>query len=91
VVFNSHATTLVPNDTNGVQDIFLHDRRLGITTRVSVDSHGVQAQGRSSTPSISGDGRHVGFYSFASNLVPGDTNGVPDVFVKSFYFSKARL
>jgi Tol biopolymer transport system component len=88
--FKSEASNLVPNDKNGVQDVFLHDRRLGKTTRVSVDTNGVEALGRSSTPSISADGRHVGFYSHASNLVPGDTNGVPDVFVKSFYFSTAR-
>jgi hypothetical protein len=82
VVFKSPANNLVLNDTNGEQDIFLRDCILGTTTRVNVDSQGAQAQGRSSQPVISADGRFVGFYSFAANLVPGDTNGEPDVFLR---------
>jgi hypothetical protein len=53
----------------------------GDTTRVSLDSSGVQGSGNSSDPSISSDGRYVAFVSSASNLVSGDTNGVGDVFV----------
>jgi hypothetical protein len=81
VAFKSFASTLVPGDTNGMQDIFLRDCRLGTTTRVSVDSQGLQANGPSSQPAISADGRTVGFYSSAFNLVPGDTNATLDVFV----------
>src|SRR5438045_9191507 len=52
------------------------------TKRVSVASLGAQGNGDSEGPSISTDGRFVAFYSLASNLVAGDTNGVRDVFVR---------
>ena len=83
VVFASSAASLVPEDTNGVDDVFVRDRATGTTTRVSVASDGTQANGPSSSglTTISGDGRFVAFSSSATNLVPGDTNGVRDVFV----------
>jgi Tol biopolymer transport system component len=81
VVFSSYGSTLVGGDTNVKSDIFVHDCRIGTTTRVSVDSSGVQSNADSYLPGISSDGRYVVFQSFASNLVPGDTNGVTDVFV----------
>ncbi|HYC21145.1 MAG TPA: DUF4215 domain-containing protein [Candidatus Bathyarchaeia archaeon] len=81
VAFASLASNLVPNDTNGQFDIFVHDRVSGTTERVSVDSNGVEANGRSLNPVISADGRYVAFVSQATNLVPGDTNGHFDVFV----------
>ena len=73
VAFTSEATTLVDNDTNGVADIFVHDRQEGQTTRVSVPSNGAQGNDSSHTPSISGDGRYVAFASNADNLIPNDT------------------
>jgi len=81
VAFESIASNLVPGDTNGVSDVFVHDRLTGQTTRVSVASDGTQGHSASDHPSISADGRYVAFESFASNLVPGDTNGKRDVFV----------
>jgi Tol biopolymer transport system component len=81
VGFKSQATNLVPGDTNGAEDIFVHDRQTGVTQRVSVDSAGNQGNGWSEGPAISADGRYVAFYSLATNLVPGDTNGQWDVFV----------
>jgi Tol biopolymer transport system component len=81
VAFPSWATNLVPGDTNGREDIFVHDRETGETTRVSVSSAGVQANGHSLYPSISADGRYVAFTSDATNLVPGDTNDRMDIFV----------
>jgi len=81
VAFRSSARNLVGGDTNGVDDIFVRDRVAGVTTRVSVDSNGVQGTGFSSDPSISADGRYVAFVSDSSNLVPGDTNRFRDVFV----------
>ncbi|MGB7875050.1 MAG: hypothetical protein WBL25_11755, partial [Anaerolineales bacterium] len=81
VAFQSEANNLVSGDTNGAEDIFVHDRQTGITTRVSVDSSGVQANAASSTPVISDDGRYIVFSSAGSNLVAGDTNGKTDVFV----------
>jgi Tol biopolymer transport system component len=80
VAFQSLATNLVANDTNVVQDIFVHDRQTGQTTRVSILSNGTQPNSASSNPSISGDGLSVAFVSAATNLVDNDTNGVPDVF-----------
>ncbi len=81
VAFESLASNLVDGDTNRVSDVFVHDRQTGKTTRVSVDSRGRQANGGSAAPSLSGDGRFVGFGSYASNLVDGDTNQDIDVFV----------
>src|SRR5687768_4307139 len=81
VVFVSSATTLVSGDTNGKDDIFVHDRFWGVTTRVSVTSSGEQANNHSSSPAISPDGRYVAYVSFATNLVPNDTNNQGDIFV----------
>jgi Tol biopolymer transport system component len=81
VAFDSTASNLVSGDTNGVKDVFVHDRQTGATIRVSVDSGGAQGSGDSANPAISSDGRYVAFDSAAANLVAGDTNGVRDVFV----------
>jgi Tol biopolymer transport system component len=80
VAFESGASNLVPGATRA-GDIFVRDRATGATERVSVGSNGTQANGFSSGPAISADGRYVGFHSEASNLVPGDTNGATDAFV----------
>jgi Tol biopolymer transport system component len=81
VSFDSWADTLVSNDSNRTVDVFVHDRQTGVTKRVSVDSANVAGNNQSVGASISGDGRYVAFYSWADNLVPGDTNSVADVFV----------
>jgi Tol biopolymer transport system component len=81
IAFRSRASNLVPGDTNGAEDVFVHDQQTRQTTRVSVASDGSQANGGSGAASISADGRFVGFNSVASNLVAGDTNGDSDVFV----------
>ncbi|WP_053764206.1 S8 family serine peptidase [Streptomyces sp. AS58] len=81
VAFTSQASNLVPGDTNGSLDIFVNDRRAQTTHRVSVATGGAQGNDFSLTPTLSGDGRHVGFNSAATNLVPGDTNGQTDAFV----------
>lgn len=81
VAFSSNASNLVPGDTNGSTDVFVRDVVAATTTRVSVNSDGSQAEGNSRQPSISSDGRYVAFSSSASNLVVGDTNWAPDVFV----------
>jgi len=80
VAFFSFASNLVVNDTNNTGDIFIHDCQTGETTRVSVSTHGGQSDGLSDVPSLSADGRFVSFYSYASNLVNGDTNQRLDVF-----------
>ena len=74
VLFSSVANNLVPNDTNGATDVFVHDRETGVTERVSVDSSGGQADGNSYSAALSADGRYVVFVSSAANLVAGDAN-----------------
>lgn len=87
--FVSKASNLVPNDTNGRNDVFLHDRQTGETKRISVSSTGAQGTGGSGVGgnatyvpiSISADGRYVVFNSDFTNLVSNDTNANRDVFV----------
>lgn len=82
VAFYSSASNLVPSDTNAAGDVFVHDRQSGQTMRVSVATGGVQTGGAARDfPSISGNGRYVGFWSRAADLVPGDTNATGDVFL----------
>ena len=82
VTFTSHSDNLVLCDTNNAQDVFLHDRLSAVTTRVSVGTGGDEADNSSSLPAINANGRYVVFASRATNLVPGDTNGVQDIFVR---------
>lgn len=82
VVIISASTNLVPDDTNSLEDIFVRDRQTGTIERVNVSDSGEQANGYTGLAAISGDGRFVAFVSTASNLVPGDTNGREDVFVR---------
>ena len=79
--FHSDASNLVPEDTNGGPDVFLHDHLTGVTEMVSVASDGTHGDSTSKDPSISADGRLVAFWSYAGNLVTGDTNSLTDVFV----------
>lgn len=81
VAFESDATNLVADDTNGVRDVFVKDLETGASVRVSVATGGGQADGPSFHPAISHDGDFVVFESDATNLVPNDTNGVRDIFV----------
>jgi cold shock CspA family protein len=80
VAFESQAYDLVTGDTNGVYDIFVHDRQTGVTSRVSVASDGAQGNAESQYPSLSADGRYVAFVSQAS-LVSDDTNGMSDIYL----------
>jgi Tol biopolymer transport system component len=82
VAFISRSSNLVPGDINGKEDAFVHDRQTGETYMVSVDSNGIQANAFSMLPAINSDGRCVAFQSTSTNLVPGDTNGRMDVFVR---------
>ncbi|HEY5999473.1 MAG TPA: Ig-like domain-containing protein [bacterium] len=82
VLFTSRAATLVDGDSNGTWDVFVRDMQTGVTTRVSTDSAGVQADGLANGCAISGDGRYALFSSYAGNLVEGDTNATADIFVK---------
>ena len=91
VAFSSGASNLVPGDTNGSYDVFVHNLQTGQTRRVSIPSDGrTQGNGDSLYPSISADGRFVAFWSRASNLVAGDTNGAPDVFLHDCQTGQTR-
>ena len=82
VAFTSTASNLaIKGDNNGDADIFVHDRVTLKTNRVSISSKLKEGNSSSYSPSLSGDGRLVAFVSYASNLVPRDTNRRPDVFV----------
>ncbi len=81
VTFKSDASNLVPGDNNGTDDIFVYDRTTRSIERVSVSDAGVEGNSTSFSPSLSADGRYVTFNSTANNLVPGDNNGVFDIFV----------
>ncbi len=82
VVFESEATNLVPGDTNQRRDIFRFDVASADLERVSVSNDGSQADSGSTHGSVSGNGETIAFTSYATNLVPGDTNNQNDVFVR---------
>lgn len=86
VSFHSDSSNLVPNDLNGVADIFAYNRDSGQMIRVNVSAEGLEANGTSGFASISPSGQAVTFYSFADNLIDDDTNGKADVFVYSPIF-----
>jgi hypothetical protein len=72
VAFSSNASNLVANDNNGTRDIFVRDRLLNTTTRISVTSAGEERIGDSTAPDIGASGRFVVFLSTAP-LVADDT------------------
>lgn len=83
--------SLDPMDVNELSDVYVRDVTSGVTELISRSSSGLPAAGPpddpqqldrlSSHPAISPDGRFIAFDSTAINLVPGDTNGMRDVFV----------
>src|SRR2546426_1636880 len=93
VAFWSNATNLVADDTNGVDDVFVHDRLTGVTERVSVDSSGGHANDTSSgggtsfpgqaenSPATSADRGDVAFVALSFNIKTHDTNAGRDVLV----------
>ena len=82
LAFESNMPDLVPGDTNATYDVFVHDVRTGQTEMVSVDPSGKAGNGKSTSPSISADGRFVAFLSQATNLVPGRTSRRFGVFLR---------
>lgn len=83
ITFSSWSTNLVPGDTNGRLDVFVHDLSTGKTMRASVASNGAQGNDISGGPTFEYYGSLVAFQSLASNLVVGDANGQVDCFVRS--------
>jgi hypothetical protein len=83
VAFDSDAANMVPGDTNNAADVFIYDLQTGVARLMSVDSAGNQANygaGSAYAPAINADGHVVVFESWSTNLVPGDTNNIPDLF-----------
>ncbi|MBL8842682.1 MAG: hypothetical protein JNL90_14270 [Planctomycetes bacterium] len=82
VMFSSYASNLIASDTNGRQDVFVRDLVAGTTGRVSNGNGGVESDSDALSFSMSDDGQRVVFWSHATNLVSGDTNNAPDVFLR---------
>jgi Tol biopolymer transport system component len=89
--FASDADNLVPGDTNGLRDVFVRSLLFGTNALVSVATNGLGADGMSTEPAISGDGRYVAFTSVADNLVAGDANQARDVFVRDLLAGTTAL
>ncbi|MCP3997784.1 MAG: hypothetical protein GY722_22385 [bacterium] len=81
ITFASASTNLVPGDTNGAWDVFMYDVATAATTRISVDSGGIQGNDESGSAMINADGSIITYHSEATNLVAGDTNGQQDIFM----------
>ena len=81
VAFASRAPDLDPACANGVLQLFARDLVAGVTVCLSRNEAGEAADGSVTAPVVSADGRRVAFRSAATNLVPGDGNGTPDIFL----------
>lgn len=95
VGFMSQAANLVANDTNAAWDTFIHDRTTGKTIRVNTTPQNLQSTGDSfpfqSRPSISADGRFIGFESGAKDLTADDSdNAMTDVFLRDTLLNKQK-
>jgi len=82
IVFTSDATNLIAADSNGQPDLFVKDLATGKVQRVSLTYVGRQINDAATNPSFSPDGKKITFVSWATNLLAGDTNGAPDIFVR---------
>ncbi len=94
VAFVSAATNLVPNDTNGRDDVFVRDRQTGQTKMVSINFAGTGGGDQhSSTPTITPDGRYVVFSTSSSNLVADDPTTLlyGAIFVRDLQLNVTKL
>jgi Tol biopolymer transport system component len=82
VAFSSFGSTLVPGDNNYTWDVFVRDRTLGATERVTVNSSEMEANANSGYAALTAVGEAVAFHSYASNLIPSDANGISDIFLR---------
>ena len=93
-LFESTASDLVAGDSNKVSDVFVRDLANGTNILVSVSTNGGfgnRNSGKSGSAVMTPDGRYVAFVSSASNLVPGDSNGIPDIFVRDLQLGTTTL
>jgi len=91
VAFDTHASNMVDDDTNGWLDVFVHNMVTGKTKRVSVSSSGGQGDYPSWYATVSADGRFVAFASQARNLVDNDTNNREDIFVHDVWTGETEI
>lgn len=92
VVFTSGADNLVTNDNNGVLDVFVFDQQTQLLTLVSSNYSGAgAANGRSIALDLSTNGQWLLFQSQATDLMPGDTNGVVKLFLKNLSTGSTTL
>jgi Tol biopolymer transport system component len=90
-LFESSASDLVAGDTNNATDVFIRDLVNGTNLLVSVSTNGGFGNGNSGSAVMTPDGRYVAFVSSASNLVTGDSNGIPDIFVRDMQLGTTTL
>ena len=90
-LFESSASDLVAGDTNGATDIFVRDLVCNATLLVTISTNGGVANGICRGSMMTPDGRYVAFVSAANNLVTGDTNMIPDVFVRDMQTGTTTL
>jgi Tol biopolymer transport system component len=90
VIMSGWGYDLVPNDTNDIYDVFVHDRLTHVTQRVSVSSSGGQAVLGSWHPAISGNGRYAAFTTLDPFLIPNDTNATMDVYLRDLWTNKTE-
>jgi Calx-beta domain/FG-GAP-like repeat len=94
IAFESFATTLVSNsDMNGNRDIFVRNNQTGITTLVSQTPTGEAANGGSSNPLISENGRFVVFSSSSDNITidPVSTVSLPNIYWRDLQTNQTKL
>lgn len=91
VLFESAASNLVAGDTNDLSDVFVRDVVNNVTALVSVNTNGAIGSGSSRSAAMTPDGGYVAFVSSANDLIPGDTNGIPDVFVRDLQTGTTTL
>jgi len=91
VAFRSYSTNLDPGDTDKILDVYVKNLVTGHLTLASTSSAGVKGNGASGNPALSADGTKVAFYSSATNLVPGDMDSIPDVYVKDLVTGQLTL
>ncbi|HWF19240.1 MAG TPA: hypothetical protein VG754_08230, partial [Verrucomicrobiae bacterium] len=91
VLFESSATNLVPGVNNHFNNVFIRDVVNGLTSLVTVNTNGMSGNGASHSSAMTSDGRYVAFVSAASDLVPGDSNKIEDVFVRDMQLGNTVL
>ena len=91
VAFDSLATNLVSDDTNGVGDVYVRDMTTGQTTRGSLGSAGQQLAAESTDADLSANGRYLAFVTRSSEVVPGVGNGFAQVYVRDLTTGQVTL